>query len=133
MKGIAFVSYATTDGVRGALQRNGDDYWGRKLRVQVAHENSYSRETDVNNEFRVFMKNLPLDTAEDELRKDFEVFGDIEELKAPKDEQGKFRGFAFIAFKSKEAAEKSLTVDGSKYGQEFVIEMARPIKLRRCR
>ncbi|MBA0769434.1 hypothetical protein Gotri_018167 [Gossypium trilobum] len=57
----------------------------------------------------VFIGGLPKDTSEEDLRELCEAIGEIFEIRLIKDkESGESKGYAFVAFKTKEVAEKAV-------------------------
>merc|ERR1712151_1035712 len=64
----------------------------------------------------VCVKGLSFETDEATLRKDFAECGEIEQLRALKNEEGGFRGIAFIEFKTKEGFEAALKFNEDTYG-----------------
>lgn len=49
-------------------------------------------------EKRLYVLNLPFNSNEEEIRSIFTKFGDVTELKLPKDKEGKFKGFAYVSY-----------------------------------
>ncbi|MBA0686008.1 hypothetical protein Goari_013638, partial [Gossypium aridum] len=65
----------------------------------------------------VFIGGLPKDTSEEDLRELCEAIGEIFEIRLIKDkESGESKGYAFVAFKRKEVAEKAVD---ELHGKEF--------------
>ena len=54
----------------------------------------------------VYVKNFSSEWDNDRLKKEFEVFGEIQSTKVMTDEENKGRGFGFVAFQEPESAEK---------------------------
>merc|ERR1712187_1060453 len=130
LRGIAFITYKTQEGVDAALKFDGDDYGGRTLKVNRAGakgdkgKGKSKGEKGMgekgkgkgSKEFEVFVGGLPFAVEEATLRKDFEECGEIESLRLPLNEEGKPRGIAFVTYKDKEAVDKALAFDGTDYG-----------------
>eukprot|EP00088_Acartia_fossae_P001369 TRINITY_DN1052_c0_g1_i1.p1 TRINITY_DN1052_c0_g1~~TRINITY_DN1052_c0_g1_i1.p1 ORF type:complete len:826 (-),score=249.95 TRINITY_DN1052_c0_g1_i1:517-2994(-) len=57
---------------------------------------------------RLIVKNLPLSITEEKLRSTFSSKGNITDLQLKYNKDGKFRGFAFLGFKSEEEAESAM-------------------------
>ena len=55
-------------------------------------------------EKRLYVVNLPFNSNEDEIREVFQKYGKITELKLPKDREGKFKGFAYVAYENEAQA-----------------------------
>jgi len=56
----------------------------------------------------IYVKNVPLDTTDDEFTKLFEKYGDITSASLTKDEEGKNKGFGFVNFTAHESAEEAV-------------------------
>merc|ERR1711959_138721 len=104
-KGIAFITYKTKEGVAAALKFDGDEYGGRTLKVNLAGQGSKGKgkgekgKGKGNNEATAFVRGLPFEAQEDELRKLFADCGAIKNLRMPLNEEGKCKGIAFVEFK----------------------------------
>merc|ERR1712187_1050447 len=121
-----------------ALKFHGEDYAGRTLTVNLAgdkpkggKDKGKGKDKDGqgkgkdgkdgkgkskgNQEQTVCVKGLSFETDEATLRKDFEECGEIEQLRALKNEEGGFRGIAF-EFKTKEGFEAALKFNEDTYG-----------------
>ena len=62
---------------------------------------------------KLFVGNLPFNANENDLQIAFEEFGEIDEIRVIIDrETGRSRGFAFVTFAEKEAADAALSLDG---------------------
>ena len=62
---------------------------------------------------KLFVGNLPFSANENDLQIAFEQFGEIDEIRVITDrETGRSRGFAFVTFAEKEAADSALSMDG---------------------
>ena len=61
-----------------------------------------------NDDNTVYVGNLSFKTTEMKLGRAFEKFGEIKNVKIIEDENERSRGFGYVEFESKEAAEKSL-------------------------
>ncbi|KAI1657588.1 hypothetical protein F4813DRAFT_389323 [Daldinia decipiens] len=64
---------------------------------------------------RLFVRNLPYSTTEDELRSYFERFGDIEEVHVPMENSANNRGIGFVLFASSDDATKAFQTDHSSF------------------
>ncbi len=72
---------------------------------------------------KLYVGNLPYTADEDQLRDVFAPYGEIEELALIMDrETGRPKGFAFITFKTQQAAETALEQNGKNLG-------GRPLKV----
>ena len=81
----------------------------------------------------IYVGNLSKTTTEDAVRKVFEEYGEVFEVKLIKDQySGEFRGFGFVEMPSKSDAQKAIQgVDGTEVeGQTLSVNEARPRKER---
>ena len=77
-----------------------------------------------NQDNTLFIGNMSFKTTADDLQKLFAPFGVISTIRIPTDfETGRPRGFAFITFEDKEAAQQALSLDNSELD-------GRPLKVR---
>lgn len=68
------------------------------------------------NHLKVFVGGIPFSVEEETLREDFGVCGEIDQLVCLKDDRDRFKGIAFITFKTKAGVEAALKYDGDDYG-----------------
>lgn len=137
-KGIAFVTFATKEGVNEALKFHETDYGGSTLTVRMASEKvekgklkgipraevavRKSEDAEVN-PLEVIVKGLAFGTKEDVLRDAFVDCGIIDTLRIPLNKKGKSYGFAFVAFQEKKAMKKAIKLSGSEInGRPCTIE-----------
>lgn len=76
----------------------------------------------------IYVGNLPKTTDEETVRKLFEEYGDVSEIKLIKDHYtGELRGFGFIEMPSKSEAQKAIEeVDGTELeGNTLIVNEAR--------
>lgn len=90
------VKYALLRGDKGLRARAG-------ARVQAKPEEP--RADALRN--RLFVKNFPFDTSEEELRKAFEAFGSVDECRIIRDSAQRSRGFGFVGFAENVSAAKA--------------------------
>lgn len=78
-------------------------------------------------ENKIYVGNLPFKTTDQELQEVFGQYGEIVEVALIKDRySGDFKGFCFITFKTQEAAQNSLAMDGQQLGgRPMKVSMAR--------
>ena len=77
----------------------------------------------------IYVGNLPKTTTEEAVRKVFEEYGEVAEVKLIKDQySGELRGFGFVEMPSKSDAEKAIQeVDGTEIeGRTLIVNEARP-------
>jgi len=77
----------------------------------------------------IYVGNLPFEAKEDDLRKVFEAYGEVESVNVIKDRfSGKSRGFAFVEMPTEDEAKAAIeAIDGSYLnGREIKVNVARP-------
>ena len=82
----------------------------------------------------IYVGNLPFEAKEDDLRKVFEAYGEVESVNIIKDRfSGKSRGFAFVEMPAEDEAKAAIeAIDGSYLnGREIKVNVARPRNERR--
>ena len=78
---------------------------------------------------KLFVGNLSFQTVEEDLRELFGSFGDIDDIYVVEDRQtGRSRGFAFVSFADKDAAETAAKeLDGTEFmGRNLKVNEATP-------
>jgi len=136
-RGIAFITYATQEGVDAALKFDGDDYGGRTLKVNLASDKSSigkgkdgkgkgkdgkgkdgkgKGKGDRNDALTVRVVGLSWDLSQETVEKDFKECGEVTRCVMPKNEEGRPKGFAFIEFKDEEGLKKALEFNEQEYG-----------------
>ncbi|KAK8049818.1 hypothetical protein PG994_011548 [Apiospora phragmitis] len=56
----------------------------------------------------IYISNMTWDAGENHLREGFAKFGEIQDIKISRDQTGRSRGFGFVTFANREAAEKAV-------------------------
>jgi len=77
----------------------------------------------------IYVGNLAYDVLEDELRKSFETFGQIESVNIVKDKySGESKGFGFVEMSSVDDAQSAMDALNGKElkGQKIIVNEARP-------
>ena len=77
----------------------------------------------------IYVGNLPKTTTEEAVRKVFEEYGEVAEVKLIKDQySGELRGFGFIEMPAQSDAQKAIQeVDGTELeGNALIVNEARP-------
>lgn len=111
-KGFGFVHYDNPDSANDAIESvNG--MLLNDLEVYVGpHISKKDRESKwqelIENYTNVYVKNISLETKEEDLRKLFEAYGNITSMYLATDEAGNSKGFAFINFEKHEDAVKAV-------------------------
>jgi len=122
-RGIAFIEYATKEGVDKALKFHETEYGGRWLSVRMSGDDKGKGKGKDgkgkgkgNKEFELFIGGLPFSATEEALKKDFGECGEIVNLRMPLNDEGNARGIAFMEFKDQEAVDKALKFHETDYG-----------------
>jgi RNA recognition motif-containing protein len=106
-RGLAFVTYEEEAGATAALKMDGDEYWGRIIKV--------NRKTDrvAKVDFEAIAKGLPAAIKDEEVRSHFAGCGEIESMKVPRADDGKAKGVAWIIFTTEEALDKAVALNAT--------------------
>lgn len=134
-KGIAFVVYATAEGVKKALEFNETEYGGRTIYVRVDEGGSKGGKKGKDGKGKgkgkdgkgkgkkgelmqpgekpdgcmsIIVKNCSWETTEESLRATFEACGDIRRVNMMTNDEGTFRGMCFIDYESTEAVDEAI-------------------------
>jgi polyadenylate-binding protein len=111
-RGYGFIHFETEDAAIQAIERvNGMLLDGKKVFVgKFQSRGARMREMgDSGRRFtNVFVKNFGEDLNDDKLQELFEKFGEITSCSVMRDNDGKSKGFGFVAFSSPEAAEAAV-------------------------
>jgi len=114
-KGYCHVRFRTADGVARATKQDGAHMMGRYLKIEKARvsrvlQQALTGERPVQPEGcrSVFVKNLPYETNEEEVRTAFMVCGKVQDVRlARHNRTGNMKGFGYVDFLSETAAEVS--------------------------
>ena len=82
---------------------------------------------------KIYVGNLSFGVTQEQLKKLFEPFGDIEEAVVISDKfSGRSKGFGFVTFTDKKAADKAIDEMNGKdiEGREIKVNEARPMESR---
>jgi len=126
-KGLAFISFKTSEDMEKALELDRTEFCGEELRVQKRVDPKKQKTGKGKGsekgksklgcrDFEVFVGGLPFATQEPVIRKDFEECGEIIRFSMPLDEEGNHKGLAFISYGSSEAMQKALAFHETSYG-----------------
>lgn len=134
--GNAFIYYKTDEGVKAALEFDGDEYHGRRLKVLLAKPQGHdgaqkkrdwsdkgdwkqsskgSEESGKHQPRTVFVAGLPYNIEEQTIWDDFKECGDVVAVRMLKSDEGKFKGIAFVVYKDEAGVEEALKFDGDDY------------------
>lgn len=130
-RGIAFITYTSTEDVEKALKLNASDYEGCTLRVKLSEReaNEKSNQAEANHDstsssaFQVFVGNLPVQAAEPPLRKHFRKCGKIATFLMPQSARNCPKGLAYITYKTQKGFKKALSCHGTDFdGRTLEVE-----------
>ncbi|KFK41598.1 hypothetical protein AALP_AA2G149300 [Arabis alpina] len=124
-KGYGFVQFekeeiaqAAIDKLNGMLLNDKQVFVGHFVRRQYR---SRSESGAVPRFTNIYVKNLPKEITDDELRKTFGKYGDISSAVVMKDQSGNSRCFGFVNFESPEAAEVAVEkMNGISLGEDVL-------------
>ncbi|URD78782.1 hypothetical protein MUK42_32288 [Musa troglodytarum] len=142
-KGFGHVEFATEEAVQKALEMNGQELFGRAVRLDVARERgSYTSNNGKDNYshqkggkgqsqtifVRGFDKSLEEDQIRSSLEEHFGSCGEITRVSIPKDyESGASKGIAYIDFKDQDAFSQALDLNDSELeGYTLIVDEAKP-------
>ncbi|UYV68899.1 hypothetical protein LAZ67_6001522 [Cordylochernes scorpioides] len=123
-RGFGFVTFSTREVAKGLIEREDTlELEGKKLRINVSIPKDVRHISK-----KVFVKNLPNETTDDQLAEFFGTFGEVQKAYVIRDATGQSRGFGFVTFVNVETA---MTVVKRKepltFGEsELFIEASRP-------
>ncbi|KAL8683806.1 MAG: hypothetical protein Q9186_000294 [Xanthomendoza sp. 1 TL-2023] len=131
---FCYVQFSTADEAQKATELDGQDV-GAKLKL-VAKVSNPSQRHDRIGAFEegreIHVVNLHWAVSEKELASAFSGYGEIEDTRIPTNVAGKSKGFAFVAFKSKEEAIAALELNQTKLmGRTITVEIATKAPLKR--
>lgn len=125
-RGIAFVSFTTSQAATSALSTNGAEYMGRILRVNFSSQKP-DRKPGVasGSSSTLFVGNLPYSVSEDSLQEFFAGCGDIKQVRIAKSPDGEVKGFGHVEFYDKAGATEGLKLAGNSLdGRPLKIDFA---------
>ncbi|CAJ0923399.1 unnamed protein product, partial [Mesorhabditis belari] len=107
-----YVKFTETKSVDDALEENGTEQWGHRLRVDRC-----TKKGDLESKQSIFIGNLPFDTTEDALATRMEtMIGPVEAVRIVRDPNtGQGKGFAFVAFKELASVALALSMPSIKF------------------
>ena len=97
--GQAYVQYDTAEAAEQAIEKvNGMQLLDKQVSVAHFVRKSDRKKANENNYTNIFVKNLDEAWDEDKLKEIFTGYGEITSISVAKDDEGKCRGFGFVAF-----------------------------------
>ncbi|XP_073019998.1 uncharacterized protein [Primulina eburnea] len=143
-RGFGHVEFATAAEAEKALREmNGKELLGRPVKLDLARERGsftpHSGEKDTNSFQKggrargqtVFVRGFDKNGEEDQIRSSLEEHfgscGEISRVSLPKDQEGGFKGMAYIDFTDSDGFNKALELNGSDIGEYTLnVEEAKP-------
>jgi len=124
-QGYGFVTFSTNEGKDKALLKNGQTFFGRQLKVNLEAK-SKPDGGRVKTRQRLYVKNIPKETSEDQVKELFAQFGTVENFFFIKDHATNIsRGFGFLDFSNAEEAQAALSMNGQvAFGHSLVVKIA---------
>ncbi|KAI7867443.1 hypothetical protein BDF14DRAFT_1726556 [Spinellus fusiger] len=111
-KGYGFVHYETDDAAESAIKHvNGMLLNDKKVFVgrHVPRKERQAKIEELRSKFtNIYVKNLPMEAGDKELRDLFSKYGPITSAVVQKDEEGKPKGFGFVNYENFEDARKAV-------------------------
>jgi len=105
--GYAYVNFSTaTEAEKAIDELNFDVLKNKQMRIMWSQRDPSLRKSGVGN---LFIKNLDKDIVVRDLYDTFSTLGDILSCKIPTDDKAVSKGYGFVHFASKEAAENAIT------------------------
>mmetsp|Transcript_15012 Transcript_15012/g.38182 ORF Transcript_15012/g.38182 Transcript_15012/m.38182 type:complete len:649 (+) Transcript_15012:358-2304(+) len=122
-KGFGFVQFDSDEAAQKAI----DKVNGKLLRDKVVYVGPFVRRTDRSADkdgkfSNIYIKNLPEDYTEDDVKKLFESCGETTSVAIMQDENGKSRGFGFVNFTDPDDAALAVEkLDGSSVKDKVLV------------
>lgn len=134
--GTSFIYFEAEEGVQAALKLDGKVFHGRAIKVmrarrQKTEEDEAEKDGEADNDgerapkargedMTVIVGNLPKETREKALLREFGACGEIETMRAIKDSEGVFKGTVFIVYKHVDSAKEALEKNGTEFGGKTI-------------
>ncbi|KAG6505196.1 hypothetical protein ZIOFF_037550 [Zingiber officinale] len=137
-KGFCHIDFATEEAVKKAVELNGQEFFGRALRLEVAQERDSHTPLSGNGKdskgqnYTIFVKGFDKSVGQDQIRNSlqehFGSCGGITRISLPKDyESGALKGIAYMDFKDQDAYNKAFELNGSELGEyTLTVDEAKP-------
>ncbi|KAJ5115131.1 hypothetical protein NUU61_000890 [Penicillium alfredii] len=119
---FCYVQFATSTAAHQATELDGTETEnGFKLVAKISDPSHKKTRSNPMQEGReIYLKNVDWSAKEKDLKSAFAQFGSIEAVHIPRKVDGSSKGFAFVAFSSKEEADAALAMDGQKLGSRLL-------------
>ena len=118
-----FVEFDDPSHAENAMQNlNGRVILGNEIRVNWAYQNNNSNKEDTSGHYHIFVGDLSNEVNDETLLQAFSAFGNVSEARVMWDmKTGRTRGYGFVAFRDRDAAEKALaSMDGQWLGSRQI-------------
>ncbi|XP_042390797.1 nucleolin 1-like isoform X2 [Zingiber officinale] len=137
-KGFCHIDFATEEAVKKAVELNGQEFFGRALRLEVAQERDSHTPLSGNGKdskgqnYTIFVKGFDKSVGQDQIRNSlqehFGSCGGITRISLPKDyESGALKGIAYMDFKDQDAYNKAFELNGTELGEyTLTVDEAKP-------
>ena len=107
-RGYAHIDFNTVEETQAALKLNGSDLLGRYLKIAVANDRRKINTVGPHPKGckTIFVKNLPYDVTEEDVKKVFRIFGVVNYVRLPRwNHTGRLKGIGYVEFKREDSAE----------------------------
>jgi len=133
--GVAILDFADEESAKNAINKNNEDFYGRKLAVSYSTDRAGGaggpkKSSQVSEKpegcTTIFIGNLNFSITEDQVYEFFQDCGDIKECRWPK---GDFTGIGWVEFTDTNATDLAIKKAGTKVmGREIRVDYAAPRK-----
>ena len=114
---FCYIGLKSTEQSYAALELDGTVVNGHEIKVHISDpRNRAARSGAIYEGRQVMATNLPFKATEDDIKPHFESHGEVTNVSLSKNPDGTLKGFGFITFATRQAAEAALTLDGTKFG-----------------
>lgn len=124
-QGYGFITFADEESKQKALKLDGKDFFGRPLKVNLEARNRDSGGR-AKAKTRIFIKNIPKEKTEDNVKELFAKYGTIDNFFFIKDHStDQSRGFGFMDFSTPEEAQAALSMNNQEaFGGTLIVKIA---------
>lgn len=108
-KGLGYVEFYEMSAVDRAITLSGTPFMGKIVNVQPTQAEKNRAAASSQGPLRLYVGNLHVNVTEDELRKIFEPYGELDFVSIQKDlESARSRGYGFIQFRKTEDGKRAM-------------------------
>ncbi|POY75020.1 hypothetical protein BMF94_1996 [Rhodotorula taiwanensis] len=110
---FCYVQFANPAHAQAALELHGRELEpGHALVAQISDPSRKKSRSDADaNKRELYVANIARSAKEPDLRKLFETYGTLKEIRVPTDDEGSCKGFAFVEFEDEAAAQAALALN----------------------